>query len=237
MFKTFNSLVHRAGGLYVKKVCSNEFINQVPLPGNERPIEYRFALQALASYHGIGVLDVGTGLTAWPHLLRTCGYTVTAIDNVRDYWPNGIVNRHWDVLDVDISDPDQQKLKEQYQAITCLSVLEHIEAHVLAMQNIVKLLKTGGMLVLTTPFSYFAPHPNVYAHPNAIWGKDLPYICRSSSSTELEQWLACGLTLERRELWRLFTGPVWATGAGCDWEEVKTEQQSHQLGCFLFRKN
>jgi hypothetical protein len=28
-----------------------------------------------------------------------CGFVVTAIDNVRDYWDHGMVNRHWTVLD------------------------------------------------------------------------------------------------------------------------------------------
>ena len=98
------------------------------------------------------------------------------------------------------------------------------------------LLKTGGLLILTTPFSHDNPHPNVYTHANALYGKDFPYICRSSSVTEFHQWLACGLKLERRELWRLFTGPVWATGERCAWEQAETERESHQLGCFLFRK-
>jgi hypothetical protein len=48
--------------------------------------------------------------------------------------------------------------------------------------------------------------------------------------------IACGLTLERRELWRFFTGPVWATGQRCHWEQAETEDAAHHLGCFLFRK-
>jgi 2-polyprenyl-3-methyl-5-hydroxy-6-metoxy-1,4-benzoquinol methylase len=237
LLKSLNSLAHRLGRHYVKKICANEFLNQPHLSGNERPIEYRFALQALAPHHGIEVLDVGTGLTAWPHLLRTCGYTVTAIDNVKNYWPDGMVNRHWEVLDIDIAHPNLPEFGKQYDAITCISVLEHIEEHKRAVLNMVRLLKSGGLLVLTTPFSYSNPHPNVYIRPDAIWGKDLPYICRSSSSIELEQWLSCGLTLEKKELWRLFTGPVWATGGRCEWEEAKTERQAHHLGCFLFHKN
>jgi hypothetical protein len=59
-------------------------------------------------------------------------------------------------------------------------------------------------------------------------------ICRSSSSTELSQWLSCGLTLKQKELWKLFTGDVWATGERCEWLHAETEKQTHQLGCFLF---
>jgi len=227
--------VHRAGQWYTRKICLNEFRHQVFSVHNERSIEYRFALQALGENRPRTVLDVGTGTTAWPHLLRNCGYVVTAIDNVRDYWPEGMVNRHWAVLDVDIVNPGG-RLPEKYDAITCISVLEHIEDHTRAVWNMGALLKTGGLLILTTPFSHDNPHPNVYTHADALYGKDLPYICRSSSVLELHQWLTCDLKLERRELWRLFTGPVWATGERCAWEQAETEREPHQLACFLFRK-
>lgn len=228
-------VVHRAGQWYIRKICLTEFRHQVFSVHNERSIEYRFALQALGENLPRTVLDVGTGRDAWPQLLRHCGYVVTAIDNVRDYWPEGMVNRHWAVLDVDIVNP-AGRLPEKYDAISCISVLEHIEDHARAVWNMVALLKTGGLLILTTPFSHDNPHPNVYTRADALYGKDLPYICRSSSVTELHQWLACDLKLEKRELWRLFTGPVWATGERCAWEQAKTEREPHQLGCFLFRK-
>src|SRR5438445_11692612 len=102
--RILKSVVHRAGQWYIKKVCSSEFQHQTFTVHNERPIEYRFALQTLGENHPENVLDVGTGTTAWPHLLRNCGYVVTAIDNIRDYWHEGMVNRHWTVLNVDILD-------------------------------------------------------------------------------------------------------------------------------------
>ena len=233
--KFLKDFVHRAARQYVRRICLSEFKDQSFSVHNERPIEYRFALEALADTKPVTVLDVGTGTTSWPHLLRGCGYLVTAIDNVRDYWPGGMVNRHWHVMDVDIS-MAAQSMHQNYEAITCISVVEHIADHVGAVRNMVALLKPGGHLVLTTPFSYCNPHPNVYKRADALYGSRLPYICRSSSAAELGQWVACGLSLERRELWRLFTGPVWASGERCDWCHVSTEHEKHQLGCFLFRK-
>jgi SAM-dependent methyltransferase len=233
--RSVKSLVHSAGLWYIRKICFSEFGHQTFSVHNERSIEYRFALQALGETRPQTVLDVGTGTTAWPHLLRNCGYIVIAIDNVHDYWPDGMVNRHWAVLDVDILNPDG-KLQERYDAITCISVLEHIENHARAVQNMAELLKPGGILILTTPFSHANPDPNVYLRPDALYGKDNPYICRSSCVNDLKQWLASGLTLDRRELWRLFTGPVWATGERCAWQQVKTEHEPHQLGCFVFRR-
>jgi hypothetical protein len=139
------------------------------------------------------------------------------------------------VLDVDITST-AGKLKEKYEAITCISVLEHIEHHIRAIQNMAGLLNLGGALILTTPFAYHNPHPNVYTRPDALYGSDAPYACRSSSASELDAWLACGFILERRELWQLFTGPVWATGDRCNWRRAETEDEPHQLGCFVFRK-
>ncbi len=233
--KILKFVVHRAGHWYNRKLCLTEFRHQVFLAHNERSLEYRFALQVLGECGPRTVLDVGSGATAWPHLLRHCGYVVTAIDNVRDYWPKGMVNRHWAVLDVDILNP-HGRIAEKYDAITCISVLEHIEDHTRAVSNMAALLKTGGLLILTTPFSHDNPYPNVYTRADALYGKDLPYICRSSSVAELHRWQACDLEVERRELWRLFTGPVWATGERCAWVQAGTEREPHQLGCFLFRK-
>ena len=111
-----------------------------------------------------------------------------------------------------------------------ISVLEQIP-HSYRMPK--EALASGGLLVLTTPYSEHNPFANVYQHPDALYGQDNPYICRSSSRVELEQWLATGLRLEYRELWRLFTGPVWATGSRCEWQTAN-EDTPHQLGCFVF---
>jgi len=52
-----------------------------------------------------------------------------------------------------------------------------------------------------------SPYPIVYRHPETLYGKDNPCICRSSSGAELNQRLAAGLVLERRELRELFADP------------------------------
>ena len=113
------------------------------------------------------MLDVGTGTTAWPHLLRNCGYVVTAIDNIRDHWPEGMVNRHWAVLDVDIVKPDP-RIPEKCEAITCISVLEHIENHTRAVWNMVA-FENRWPLDPHDPFSHDNPHPNVYTRADALW--------------------------------------------------------------------
>jgi len=225
---------HQAGQWYVRKLCVNESGAQRFTHHNERPVEYRFALECLSAARPQTVLDVGTGTTAWPHLLRNCGFVVTAIDNVRDYWTDGMLNRHWTVLDVDITRPNG--FRGTFDAVTCISVMEHITEHEKAFANMLQLLRPGGLLILTTPYSDSHPCANVYKRSDALYGSDLAYICRSHSAREVDQWQKLGAALIKRELWKMFSGPVWATGERTPWERVESEHDPHQLGCFAFEK-
>ncbi len=227
--------IHRAGCWYLRKVCQSEAENQKFSHHNERSIEYGFALRAIAIGQPQTILDVGTGTTAWPNLLRNCGSVVTAIDNVRDYWTNGMVNRHWMVEDVDISKPGAF-IGKRFDAVTCISVLEHIVDHENAIRNMLRMLEKDGILILTCPFNHSQFVENVYRRPDALYGQSVPYICRSYSAVQLEGWLSLGARLESRELWRLFSGPVWATGQRIPWERAESEEHPHQLGCFVLRK-
>jgi 2-polyprenyl-3-methyl-5-hydroxy-6-metoxy-1,4-benzoquinol methylase len=231
------SAFHRAGGWYIQRICAAENQHQIFSHHNERSIEYRFALQVMAENRPKTVLDVGTGETAWPHLLRNCGFVVTAIDNVHDYWPKGMINRHWQVLDIDIAKPHTTSLRKQFEAITCISVLEHIKDYNQAVASMVSLLEDDGTLILTVPYNHNEFSPNVYKRPDSLYGQDAPYICRSYSKEQLIGWLAMGLTLQRRELWRLFSGPLWATGSRIPWEQFESFETPHQLACLAFKKS
>lgn len=230
----WKALAHRAGRWYIRQVCSSESESQPFKHHNERPVEYRFALEVLATTRPKTVLDVGTGTTAWPHLLRNCGFVVTAVDNVRDYWSRGMLNRHWTVLDVDIT--NLRDFHGSFEAVTCISVIEHIVDHQKAVKSMLQLLAPGGLMIITTPYNHHGPCPNVYKRPDALYGQDLPFICRSHSVQEIDQWLQLGARLKHRELWRMFSGPVWATGNRISWEQVESEDAPHQLGCFAFEK-
>src|SRR4030088_3142396 len=92
-------------------------------------------------------------------MMRNCGQVVTAIDNVTDYWPTGMVNRHWKVIDDDILKPT---ISDKFDMVTCVSVIEHIEDHQTAFKNMIAMLKPGGHLIVTTPYSEKNPVPNVY---------------------------------------------------------------------------
>ena len=230
-------IVHTLGRKYIDKIIRSEADNQQFTHHNERPVEFGFSLRVIAESEPKPktVCDVGTGTTAFPHLLRNCGLIVTALDNVRDYWPEGMQNRHWHVLDVDVTTLNGFG-NRQFDAITCISVLEHIKDQQRAMANMVSMLKPGGLLIMTTPFSTHNACENVYLRDDALYGKDLPYPCRSHSQREMDGWKSLGLNLQRSEYWRMFSGPVWATGQRVPWVKVEDVNETHQLGCFSFTR-
>src|ERR1700730_11622696 len=117
------SLVHRLGRRYVNEICRREWEQQKLFRINERPVEVSFAVPEMNNFPIISVLDVGSGTSCFPSTLAYCGYLVTAIDNIGDYWPRGMYNRHFYVLDEDIRHP---RMDRKFDAVTCISVLEHI---------------------------------------------------------------------------------------------------------------
>lgn len=216
--------------LYPAWVCRKEFEEQKFKQLNERPVEYAFTMRQFAKLMPRTVLDVGTGTTALPHVMANCGAVVTAIDNVRDYWANGMVNRHFHVIDDDITNT---KLTETFDFITCLSVLEHIVEADRAVANLVRLLNPGGHLVLSFPYTERQYVRNVYELPGARFGQGLPYITQSFSRTEIDRW---GLNVVEQEYWELRTGESWTLGDQVIPPRKVSASDQHQLSCLLVAK-
>ena len=215
-------------------VTKREFEAQEWRKRNERPIEYGFSLDVLRDECPKSVLDVGTGTTAWPSLLRTCGYVVTAIDNVEDYWPAGMFNRHWHVLHDDIRAP---KSTEKHDAITCLSVLEHIEESDAAVRGMFSLLNPGGSLIITCPYKEDEYVKNAYELPKAGYGHNAPYICQQYDRAHVDRWLAQNnAELVQQTYWRFFDGKYWTEGNALEPPKKVRKTSAHQVTCIHMRK-
>lgn len=234
MLNIIKSQIKSLLNLYPSWVCKEEFQQQKFTRFNERPVEFSFAFRKIAEIYPKRILDVGTGDTALPHLFYNCGAIVTAIDNVQDYWAEGMTNRHFHVLDDDIC---KTQLKDKYDLITCISVLEHIEKPAKAVRNMFSLLNSGGHLILTFPYNEDKYVRNVFELPNSNYGKGLPYITQAYSRSELEQWLDenHGVIIEQ-EYWQFWEGENWTIGNQVIPPNKVTAVERHQLTCLHIKK-
>lgn len=201
---------------------------------NERPVEYRFVFEALAETYPEKILDVGTGLTALPHLMANCGFKVAAIDNIRDYWHGGMFNRHYHVMDDDITDT---KLKEKFNLITCISTLEHIEKSDQAVKNMFSLLNKKGRLLLTFPYNEKKGAKNVYDLPGSSARRNLKFKTKAYCRADLNHWLnENNGRIVKQEYWQFFGGEYWTLGEKIIPPIKVDPDDRHQISCVLIEK-
>lgn len=227
------SFIKKLFNSYIQKVCKDEFVSQKFTRFNERPVEFSFVFRKLAEIYPQDILDVGSGVTALPHLMRNCGFMVSAIDNVKDYWKNGMINRHYYIIDDDIT---KTRLQGCFDLITCISVLEHIENFDIAIRNMVSLLKPNGYLLLTFPYNENAHVKNVYTLPGSSYGKGAAYITQSFSRVEIDRWVkensGC---IKDQEFWQYWSGDHWTVGEQIIPPRKVSSKENHQLLCLLIQ--
>jgi SAM-dependent methyltransferase len=215
-------------------ICKREYRRQKFTRFNERAVEYAFVFSQLAKYVPKKILDVGTGTTALPHLIRNCGFLVTAIDNINDYWPMGMYNRHYYVIDDDILKPH---LSNRFDLITCVSVLEHIKENSVAVKNMLQLLDKGGYLILTFPYNENQYIDNVYKIKGSNYGQDAPYVCQVYSRNNLNEWLKnSSARIIEQEYWQFWEGDFWTIGNQVIPPRKVGVKGKHQLSCVLMQK-
>lgn len=92
------------------------------------------------------VLDVGAGQGFFCKQLRERGYQVEACDFLQDNFKLKDVPFHKADLNSAVPLPDNQ-----FDVIVSIEVLEHIENHVRFISELMRVLKPGGTIILTTP--------------------------------------------------------------------------------------
>jgi len=230
------ALFGRIGKWQNARQCQAEYANQNIVRLNERPVEYSFLFRQIARLYPERILDVGTGTTALPHVMRNCGFLVTATDNIKDYWPHGMINRHYHVINDDIT---RSSLDGPFDLVSCISVLEHIPHHQKAIENIFRLLKTGGYLVLTCPYTENRYVANCYGVQGSDgFGKAIPFVCQSFSRETMTGWIdqVNGVVVEQ-EYWQFYTGPCWSVGKYLVPPRQVDANELHQITCTLIRKS
>lgn len=235
MLESVKPLAKRLLSIYSPWICRWEFNHQKVTRFNERPVEFGFIFRKLSEVYPRRILDVGTGITALPFMMRNCGFLVTAIDNVRDYWPSGMTNRHYHVIDDDITNT---RIEDKFDFITCISVLEHIERADDAVRNMFSLLNPGGHLVMTFPYSEGGYVRNVYDLPGSSYGQDVGYTTQSFSRAELERWVqASQAVIVEQEYWQFWEGEHWTVGEQVLPPKRVGAEERHQLTCVHLKKS
>lgn len=219
---------------HLTRILLREYKAQVVGEPGERAVEYAFMFKYLSKICPSKVLDVGPGQSAFPSLLAYCGFHVTAVDKKTGYWKEPLQNRHFLVIEDDITNP---QVKERYDMITCVSTLEHIPDHLLAVKGMFSLLNPGGHLALTAPYNEGRYVTNVYALPEAGYGQNYPFVCQVFSRKEIDAWLRENhATVVDQEYWDVFTGVLWTFGKYHTPKE-SSRHEPHHLTCILFQKN
>lgn len=198
---------------------------------NERLVEYAYVFSKLAEFYPARILDVGTGETALPHLISTAGVDMIAIDKISGYWQgNGFWNRHYYVHNRDVI-RDQKQLGE-YDAVLCISVLEHIPDHTAAVGAMGNCLKKGGKLIMTFPYNENTYIPNVYANTVPA----LSFITQVYSRKEINNWLALGFKISDQKYYKVFTGTFWNDGERHLPPAEVNASEAHHLCCITLEK-
>ncbi|MFX0134346.1 MAG: class I SAM-dependent methyltransferase [Candidatus Hodarchaeota archaeon] len=224
--------------IFGKKYCNlkskREFLRRKFQLINERPIEYRFVFKILTEISPKKILDVGPGMSSLPHLMSNCGFLVTAIDNIYEYWSRRVFNRHYYIIQDDIT---KTKLKSKFDLITCISVLEHIKNFESAINNMAKLLNDNGHLITTFPYNEENYIDNIYKKEGAGYGQDKKYICQIFSRKELNNWQDTNnIRIIKQEYWQVFKGEFWTFGNRITPARKVKKEEKHHLTCILFQK-
>ena len=232
--RAMKRILRTPGDLYNRFMLRREFLRQTadPRGPNERPFEYSFAFMALSLSRFQDVLDVGPGLSPWPSTLSLCGYHVTAVDEMKTYWGENVINHHFHVIHDDITAP---RIQQKFGIITCLSTLEHIPRHVEAVSGMASLLKDEGIVILSFPYNERMYVYNVYDLPGAGYGQGSRFITQVFDRRTVDLWMkTTGLRLMQQRYFRCFTGDLWTFGKRlCPMEEVSVDQPHHLAGIVL----
>lgn len=201
----------------------------------ERSVEYPYAMNQAAISNARRILDVGCGRSAWPAILTDCGYKVTAVDKIHGYWDKWFINRHHLVITGDVT--RGLNMDGEFDMVTCISVMEHIEDHQSAFANMMKMLRPGGILTITFPYNEDVFVENVYQHPDSGYGVDFGFICRVYSRAEIAAWMeCCPAELIDQKFFRVFTGKFWSMGERILPVEPSSVDEPHHLLCATFRR-
>jgi ubiquinone/menaquinone biosynthesis C-methylase UbiE len=112
---------------------------------------------------GQKILDAGAGEMRYQRLLTHLHYTSQDICQYDGRGKDGLHTGAWDTARIDIvSDITDIPVPDaSFDYVLCTEVFEHVPESTLAFDELVRILRPGGMLIITAPFAamtHFAPY-------------------------------------------------------------------------------
>lgn len=108
-------------------------------------------IQGLAQLKNCEVLDVGCGGGILTEALAKQSSKATGLDVAQTAIDTAIKHAKMGKLDIDyICSPIENYSEKQFDVITCMEMLEHVDSPNLVLQHCHRLLKDGGWLFLST---------------------------------------------------------------------------------------
>ena len=152
---------------------------------------------------GAKVLDLGAGEGALSARLVDLGYQVTAVDKDQDSFK--CEEATFSRIDFDSADEITQLVKQHedaFDAVLGIEVIEHVQDQWQYVRQLLKMVKPGGMVLITTPnttswlsrlmffltgrFHQFSDIDLTYGHINPISSWVLNLILRESGARQIE---------------------------------------------------
>ena len=122
-----------------------------------RPLEYSWTAARIP--HNSLVLDVGTGDSTYPeNLIKLKNCSIVCVD----LSPNRIHDIEYHCCNI-----CQWKDNRRFNAITCISVLEHTTNDDVIVKNMVSRLVPFGLLLITTPYTHHEMQEDI-SHPSGL---------------------------------------------------------------------
>jgi SAM-dependent methyltransferase len=193
-----------------------------------RTWEYPFALDALRRHlpaeEPSRILEAGSGFTFFPYLLAELmpGARITCVDGdpalaegfreARDEAPEAVAFRPGRLEDL----PDEDGA---YDAVACLSVLEHVDEPAPVLRELHRVLRPGGLLVVTFDIApdgdYAIPVPGAERVLDALAalfpGAELPHRGRLAEAVREPDVLTTRVAARRDPTSMPWTSPLMST--------------------------
>lgn len=213
-------------GIWVLSRTFPEYFGQDPIAPSDRYVELPFAVNNLPKPPA-KILDVGCVGSFFPLILAGFGYEVSAID-LREYSiTNKIKFNNFSYYNYSITKTDFPD--NNFDAITVISTLEHVGlkgrygvnkedsfADVSALNEMKRILKPGGMIIITVPFGK---------------AKTLGSNCRIYDSERVKK-IASGLEVMKIEYYKQDNDDDWCACSREDAEVVDATIHRYPL-CLL----